>query len=212
VYNKKRDLGATIGVKTRPLERLSFKVANSDEREQALALQREVYAGDVGHVPSDAFDESAHYLVAVDSTREVIGMFRMVGPEHRPFDLERFVDLSAHIAPERQVALIGRLCIREDHRDVSRSFNVPIGLFQLALRFSGQHGFTDLIMYTFPHLLNFYRTAYFQCLNLSFAHPGYGCEMHVMRLDLVDVAREYVHSAEPMARLLFGRKLPNVLL
>ena len=183
---------------------LTFKVANPVERSWALKLQREVYEGDVGHVPHDGYDDRAHYLIAQDVDGKVIASFRVVGPEQRPFDLEAFVDLSPLIASDRSVALVGRLCIRHSHRDVSRKAFLPAGIMKLALTFARNRGITDFVMYTFPHLLNFYRCAFFHTLDLTFEHPGYRRTMHVMHLDLIDLEHRLSQSPEPMARLLFG--------
>jgi hypothetical protein len=191
---------------------LTFKVADREERTRAIELQRLVYSGDVGHIPQDEFDENGHYLVVTDANRNIIGAFRIVGPEHRPFDLERFVDLSQLIGAERLVGLIGRLCIRHADRNVTRRALLPAGMMRLAFVFSAKHGFTDLVMYTFDHLLNFYRAAFFQPLNLDFYHPGYGCRMHVMHLDLVDLESRLARSRHPMGRFLFGSSSLNIVM
>lgn len=190
---------------------LTFKVADLVERAEALELQREVYGGDVGHVPHDEFDEQGYYLIAHDREREVVAAFRVVGPEQRPFDIERFVDLSPLIAADRSVALVGRLCIRHSHRNVSRKSILPVAMMKLAFVFARKHGFTDFVMYTFPHLLNFYRRAFFRTVDLTFEHPGYRCRMHVMHLDLIDLDTRLSQSREPMARLLCGPDSFNIL-
>ena len=181
---------------------LTFKVADPIERAQAFELQREVYGGDVGHVPHDDFDERAHYLIAHDRKPEVVAAFRVVGPDQRPFDLERFVDLSPLIASDRSVALVGRLCIHRSHRDVKRKAILPVAMMKLAFAFAQKQGFTDLVMYTFPHLLNFYRRAFFRAVDLTFEHPGYRCRMYVMHLDMIDLEMRLSQSSEPMARFL----------
>jgi predicted GNAT family N-acyltransferase len=191
---------------------LTFKLADPVERAQAFDLQREVYGGDVGHVPHDEYDQRADYLIAHDVNGEVVAAFRVVGPEQRPFDLEKFVDLSAVIAQDRSVALVGRLCIRHSHRDVSRKAFLPAGIMKLAFTFARKRGITDFVMYTFPHLVNFYRSAFFRTLNLTFEHPGYRCTMHVMHLDLIDLEQRLSQSREPIARLLFGPNSMKVLI
>ena len=193
------------------LDNFTFKVADPVERLAALRLQAQVYAEDTGHVPADQFDESGFYFVAVTQETEIVASFRMVGPEQRPFDIERFVDLSPFLAADRSPALIGRLCIRHDHRSVSRKVFLPLGMLKLAYAFSWKHGFTDLVMYTFPHLLGFYRGALFQPLNLTFQHPGYGCAMHVMHLDLIDVERRRISSEDPSLQRLLSAEGYNIL-
>src|SRR6185295_13253889 len=116
--------------------------------------------------------EGALYLIAcVATSDEVVATFRLVGPHQRPFDLEQFVDLDGLIGPDRTPALVGRLCIRDDYRIVRKDTFLQIGMLKLAYLFALKRGITDLVMYTYPKLCNFYRRALFNQLGRSFRHP-----------------------------------------
>ena len=117
------------------LEGLTFKVADAAERPLALALRREVYHEEFGHLPVDDLDERAYHLVARSENGEIIATLRIVGPEQRPFDIERYVDLGAFFPAERSLALVGGLCIGRDYRSVTRTRFLPIGMFKLAYAF-----------------------------------------------------------------------------
>lgn len=192
-------------------EGLTFKVADVGERARAIDLRRRVYAEDVGHVEMDDLDERAHHLVCHDDSGEVIAALRVVLFDDRPFDIEHFVALDGLIPSDRFPAEIGRYCVRNDHRRVTRNHFVQLGMLKLAYAFARKRGATDFLMYTFGHLLDFYRGAFFQLLDVAFEHPGYSQQMYVMRLDLVDFENRYSQSQQPVARLLFKTNFPNII-
>lgn len=191
-------------------EGLTFKLAEGGELARALDLQRAVYTADLGHVPRDGFDERAYHLIAYEASGRLVAVVRIVGPDQRPFDVERFVNLSDFIPAVRTPALIGRLCIRHDQRGVSKSSFIPLGMLKLACAFARKRGFTDFVMYTYPNLIAFYRGASFRRLGVTFEHPDWGT-VHLMHLDLIDLEARCADSRASMARLLFATDLPNFL-
>ncbi len=190
-------------------EGLTFKVADAAESAHAIALRDQVYKDDVGYVPTDDLDARSYHLIACDRGGDVVAAFRIVGPDQRPFEIEQYVNLFDVIEPDRSPALIGRLCVRRDYRKVRAGTFVQIGLLKLTYDFALKRGFTDLFMYTFTHLLKFYRGAFFKPLNISFHHSGYGCRMHLMHLDLIGLQDQHSKSKSSLARLLFAKDLPN---
>ncbi len=190
-------------------EGLTFKVADAVERSLALDLRRVVYREEFGHVPIDDLDERAYHLIARSDNGEIIATLRVIGPDQRPFDIERYVDLAAFFPPQRAVALVGGLCIRRDHRNVSRAEFLPMGMFKLAYAFARRHNLTDFLTYVYPNLYQFYRGAFFEPLVSAFRHPTWGtvCLMH---LDLRDLEARHAGSRGPFARFLFGTDLPNL--
>lgn len=167
-------------------------------------MMRRVYSEDVGHVPDlDEFDQGAHYLVALAPTRQVIAAFRIVGPEQRPFDLDRLVDLSAISPPGRSPGLIGRLCVQRDFRMAARSILLPMGMLKLAHLFCKKHGITDLFLYAYPNLINFYRGAGFRLLDFTVDHP-FWARVHVMHLDLIAFWDRHTHAPQGLARFLLA--------
>jgi hypothetical protein len=189
---------------------LAFRVAAGEERTRALELQHQVYAEDLGHVPEDSFDARAHFLVACADNGGVVAVFRLVGPEQRPFDLEAFVNVKEILAPGRIPALVGRLCIRRDHRNISKHMFLQIGLFKLAYAFAEKRGITDLLLYTYPKLIAFYRGALFNLVNRTFEHPDWGT-VHLMHLDLLGLEARCAQSRNRLARLLFATDVPNLV-
>ena len=163
---------------------LTFKVADEEERQLALELRTVVYTADLGHVPDDGLDESAHHLVVRVTDGPVVAAVRIVGPEKRPFDFEMLCDLGSLLSPARRPALIGRLCVRRDYRTARRSTFIHVGLLRLAIDFGHQRGFTDYFLYTYPSLIRFYRGALFECVGDPFEHPDWG-QISLMRLDLL---------------------------
>ena len=192
------------------LEGLTFKVADAAERPLALALRRVVYQEEFGHLPVDDLDERAYHLVARSQNGEIIATLRIVGPEQRPFDIERYVDLGAFFPAERSLALVGGLCIRRDHRSVTRARFLPMGMFKLAYAFARKHKITDFLTYVYPSLVRFYRGAFFEPLVPAIEHPNWGtvCLMH---LDLEGLEARHAGPREAFARFLFGTDLPNIL-
>ena len=193
------------------LEGLTFKVANACERGLAFEFRRVVYEEQFGHLPIDDLDELAHHLVATNENGEIIAAVRIVGPDQRPFDLERYVELAQFIPKERIPAMIGRFCIRRDYRGVSKRSFVPMGMFKLSYAFARQQGLTDLLTYAYRNLYHFYRGAFFEPMIRGFDHPTWGT-VTVMRLDLDGLEARYRESKQPFAHFLLRAKLPNILL
>lgn len=176
------------------LSTFTFKEATQDERAQAIALFREVYSRDIGHVPEDAFDPVAHHLIAKTPAGEVVASFRLLGPNQRPFDIERFCDLSPHLSPEAVPALLGRLSVRHDMRSIHQAVVIQLGMLKLAILFAKNHAITDLFLYAMPHLITFYRGAFFKPLDCTFLYAPLSTSMRIMQLDLRDLERRQLES------------------
>lgn len=189
-------------------EGLTFKVAEAEERVAALELCRQVYQADLGHVPVDGRDESAYHLVAIDSAGEIVAGFRVVGPETRPFDFEKSLDLDSILGPDRLPALIGRLTIRREHRGVRKAAFLQIGLLKLAHTFAVRRGITDFFLYTYPNLINFYRGSFFDLLDVTFDHPDWGA-VHLMRMNVTELPHRCAGSRTSLAKLLLNGDMPN---
>jgi len=188
---------------------ITFKVADEIERAQALSLRAQIYREDLGHHGIDRFDTLAHHLIARDSEGELIAAVRIIGPELRPLEIEQFIDLSSLIGG--RPAQIGGFWVRREHRQVIRDPFLQIGVLKLAYDFARKHAFTDFVMYTYSHLLAFYRSAYFEQKGLHFEHPTWG-RVEVMHLDLVSLESQLVQSEQPLARLLSRTDLPNFMI
>lgn len=191
-------------------DNLVFKVATEQERRSALSLREAVYREDLGEVGFDRLDEIAHHLIACDADGDVVAAFRLVGPEQRPFDFERLLDLQTVLPPGRTPGMVARLCIRKDYRTVRRSMFVQMGMLKLSYDFSVKHGISDLFMYTFTHLLKFYRGIFFEPLGISFEHPLWGL-VHLMHQDVLSLPSNCRGARSSMARALFAGDHPNFI-
>jgi len=192
-------------------EGLVFRLADGIERSSVLQLRRQVYTQELGYDPIDEYDERAPQFVAVRSDGEIVGAFRIVMPWQRPLEIERYVDLSAVIAPGRSVGQSGALWVRPDYRRVTKDAVLPLGLLKLAFAFARKSGITDLVMRTpTPALRVFYRRAYFlEIERLNFDHPVCG-RVYVMHADLLSLEAHWSQLEDPIARFLFLADLPNV--
>lgn len=185
------------------LPRIRFKVADDLERAEAIRLRGEIYERELGYHGTDEFDDRAHQLIALDSNGEICAAIRILGPNHRPFEIERFVRLADIVAVGRTPAQIGGFWIRPTDRRVHSSSFLPLGMLKLAYVFAGKQGITDFLMRThITQLQRFYERGFFQLVEgLSFDHPDWG-RVYVMHLDLLRFQTTHAASADPIARYL----------
>jgi predicted GNAT family N-acyltransferase len=188
----------------------TFKVASAPEAERAIALRREVFLETFGRMPEDDLDATAHHLVAVNAAGEVVAAFRLLGPEHRPFDVEAMMDFGTVVPSTRTPALIGRLAARKDHRGIGQTMFLQMGLMKLGYEFAAKHGITDYVLYTYPHLTSFYRAMFFEPIGEPIDHPAWG-DLRLMRLDVVGLPPRLAGSRSSLARLLLARDLSNFI-
>ena len=172
--------------------RFRFKRADREERESALQLRDRIYREETGHAPFDDLDDRAIHLVALESLGVVVAASRIVGPECRPFEFERHVSLAPFVDPRVPIGLVGRFCVAHEFRHVPDSLWLHLGMLKLMYLVAKKERLASLVMYTFDHLLTFYRGAYFEPLNVAFFHSGYGQEMHLMRLDVDTFERQHL--------------------
>ena len=122
----------------------------------------------------------------------MVAASRLVGPECRPFEFERYADLASLIGPQTHVGLVGRFCVAHEFRRVPESLWLHLGMLKLMYLVAKKEGITCLVMYTFGHLLTFYRGAYFEPLDVTFFHSGYDQHMHLMRLNIETFERQHL--------------------
>lgn len=185
---------------------LIFTIAEGRDREAAVALLADTYAREHGRVPP--IEPDATFLIARDGDGGVAASFRFLGPEARPFDFEAHVHVPELTVPGRRPALLGRLCVRPERREVRAGKFVHVGLLKLALAHARKRGVTDFFMYTFDNLLAFYRTAFFRNLDRPFDFPPWG-RQNLLHLDVVGLAARCAQSDGPLARLLLDPDLPG---
>jgi predicted GNAT family N-acyltransferase len=195
----------------RLFEGLTFKVASQAERGEALNLRREVYLEEFGDEGLDELDADAHHLIAVNEERRVIAALRIIDAEHRPFDLEHFVELP-RLAAGRIPAEVARFCVAKDYRHVHRGQIVHLGLFKLLYMFALDTHTTDIFTLGVVELRRLYKFAFFDELDITCRHPIGDRPVQLMHLNLVDIHERYKDSHHPIAKLLFQTKFDNVML
>jgi predicted GNAT family N-acyltransferase len=163
---------------------LTFKVGAPSEVSLATDLARLVYQRDLNRSPEEGLDPKAHHLVCLNDSHQVIAAARVLGEEHRPFEIERAMDLRSLLGPDRLPAVIGRLCIHPDHRSPRESSLLLVGLLALSCMFAVKHRITDYFLYTYPALIPLYRKANFRRLGITLSHTHWG-QVEIMHLDLV---------------------------
>lgn len=184
---------------------LTFKVASGYERDEAIRLRGIVYESELGHHGVDEFDEHAHQLVAVDPHGAIVAAIRILGPEQRPFEIERFVDLSRLLAIDRIAAQVGGFWVRAEDRRVQGQSFLPLGMLKLSFEFAKKHHITDFVMRThIEELKRFYERGFFRVVDdLAFEHPKWG-HVYVMHLNLQHVQAKHKESQDPIARFLLS--------
>lgn len=192
---------------------LIFKVATGAQRIEALKARCDVYATDWPDIPQDkvidAADDAASHLIACTDTGEIIASLRILAPDQRPFDMERFISIEPLLPKGSSPAEIGRLIVKHDHRHVRSHSFVQLGIFKLAIDLSLRLGITDLILTALPLLRHLYRLAGFIDTGLTFHHSTWG-PVHVMRLDVTKINSP--NSRNTIARLLTSSSPPNFIL
>jgi predicted GNAT family N-acyltransferase len=187
---------------------LIFKVANERERVLALALRQSVLEDEQRPDGFDRLDEISQHLIASNQRGEVVAALRWLGEEHRPYDFERYLDPETFLGPHRGLAFIGRLCVRKDYRLVRRAAFLQMGMLKLTYDFAVKREVSDIFMYTFAHLLRFYRGIFFIPLEISFVHPLWG-PVHLMHLNITSLPDRCSGTRSSLARLLFTGEHPN---
>lgn len=195
----------------RLFEGLTFKLADDGERERALDLRRRIYTAELGDPGIDRFDTVAAHLIATDAQGIVVSTLRVVGPQERPFDLERFVPLDPILTDESRPAEVSRFCVEPNHRAIHRGQLVHLGMLKLLYEFARQQGITDLLTLGLPDLETLYKIAFFIPMNVMIEHPTWG-HVRVMHFNMAKTRSENKTSRHPIARLLFSTRVPNIVI
>jgi predicted GNAT family N-acyltransferase len=168
---------------------IKFKVANGRETQAALQVRAQVYVANFGHHADDDLDAPGYHLIGLDGAGDVVGGFRLLGPELRPFDFERVLGSDAVIQDGRRPAMLGRLFVRRDFRGATRSTHLLLGLLNFGIQFAAAHHITDFYMYTFSHLLRFYSHAGFRSLGVTMYHQHWRT-LYLMQMDVKSAAAD----------------------
>lgn len=153
---------------------LRFVIAGPEQIQEAMALRHRVYRRDVGDLRDDGLDERGVHFAAINRGGRMVATFRLVGPEHRPFDLEASVNLSLLLPEDARPALVGRLCVDPDFRSIRTSLEIHEGMRRLLAEYVSTAGISDLLLYTYRNLMGYYRGLGFRDTGITFAHPAWG--------------------------------------
>lgn len=192
-------------------EGIRFKLAEGAERSRTLELRRQIYNDELGYDPVDEFDDQAAHFITITDADEIVAGFRIITPDQRPLEIEKFVNLVGFIPNGGAPGQIGALWVHPNHRRITSRGLLPLGMLKLAFAFASRRQITDLVMRTpVQALCGFYRRAFFRRLEqLDFQHPVCG-KVYVMHLDLRDIGARQSHLQDPVARFLFQTPLPNI--
>jgi N-acyl-L-homoserine lactone synthetase len=190
-------------------EGLTLRAAAPNELREVLSFRSTIYREELGDSGIDRFDESAHHLIACDFAGQIVAALRIVGAEHRPFDLEQLFDLSAVLGAASNPAEVSRFCVAKERRQIHRSQLIHIGMLKLVHEFSIKNNISDLLTLGLPHLKNLYRLGFFSTVGSPCNHPIWG-QTELMHLDLEAVRLRHKESSSSIARLLFRTNLPNI--
>lgn len=189
---------------------LHFEIALGSARVQALQLREAIYDAEFGRNNVDLFDDVSIQVVAKTLDDEIVAGVRVIPPDSRPFELERFVDLSKLLGPDRVPAQIGGLFTAPHARSVARWGLIPLGLLKCAIDIGRQLRVTDFVMRTpVEELKDWYGRAYFtEVPALAFDDPIWGRNI-VMQLDFVALQNDPKAAVSPIGRFLLGPPIPT---
>ena len=149
-------------------------IADSEQVQEAMALRHRVYRRDVGDLKDDGLDKKGVHFAAISRGKGMVATFRLMGPELRPFDLEASVNLGTLLPKDARPALVGRLCIDPGFRSLRISFSIHQGMHRLLAEYVSRRKVSDLLLYTYQHLILYYRGLGFRDTGITFDHREWG--------------------------------------
>jgi len=189
---------------------LSLLVARGGLLAAALEFRRQIFEKEQGTPGWDDFDDRAGHLVACEAGN-VVAAARIVGPGQRPFSLEQYFDLTIHLPTAANVGEIGRYCVREDWRGISKGTLLHLGMMKLAVSYAKNERLRGLICSVQPNLQSFYRRMHFHPIGQTFDHPFFG-HTTVMWLDIESLGISASTGGHPLNSLLDDPRIPPVIL
>lgn len=161
----------------------TFRKVEPDEIAAVRQLRKEVYNAALGTNPDDGYDSRAYHYAAYRSDGSLVGAFRVIGADLRPFEFEPHFPLTDLIAAGRVPAMVGKLCISSRYRRVSSSMMILLGLLRCLREHAMRTNTTDYFLMALPHLVQMYERAGFKNVGITFVHVDWG-QLELMRLSL----------------------------
>lgn len=164
-----------------------------EQIEQAIDIRRRVYVEEFGYDlgkagARDEIDDRAYHLLATNPVGEPVASMRLLDAPQRPFEIERFLDLSAILDSRWHPAEITRLCILAPYRRITRASFIHLALLEGVLRLTSFLQATHLVASTRAELMPLYRYLLFDTYaDATYEHSEIGNAVHtLMSLDLRD--------------------------
>lgn len=189
---------------------LRLVVAKGVLRSSALEFRSRLFAKEQGTEGLDEFDQHAVQLVGCHNG-EIVAAARFVDPERRPFGLEQYFDLSAHLDPTARVGELSRYCLHEDWRDIMRGTLLHFGMLKLALAYARARAIDSIVGSVQPRFRSLYRRVYFKPIGPTFHHPTFG-HTTIMLLSLGPIWADHHGRKHPLRELLDDGRIPDVSL
>lgn len=155
-------------------QRFVSEVAAGGVLDEVYAFFAAIYQRDLGAVPTGQPTTSETYFVVRAPSGLIVASCRLLGPSARPFDFEAKVSLADLKPPLPTPALVGRLCVHPDFRNASSSLSIHHSLLAKMVNYARSEAISDLVLYTYDHLRNFYRIGGFADTMITFDHPFWG--------------------------------------
>ncbi len=177
------------------------------DRVDALSVRYQVYCEELGYKwnsAQDEFDAQAVICVVRTGDGSAVASLRIVGPEARPFEVEKFVSIEDILPANSWPAELNRFCVLPHLRTISSS--VHVALFNFAFGLARRQRFSHFVLASKPSIEAIYRFLLFEVIEgRSFRHSGMGDERHnLMLLDLRNLSERYRQARHPFAHLMLA--------
>lgn len=188
-------------------EKGSWQITEGDEadRADALSLREAIYCGELGYnwaSAEDEFDRGSTICVVRTPDGKPIASIRIVRPEQRPFEVEKYVGIDDLLPVRSRPAEVNRFCVLPPFRSIS-SF-VHVAVFKFTFGFAHDQGYSHFVVASKPSIESIYRFLLFEEVEgRTFQHAELGGDIHnLMLLDLRNLAERYRAARHPFGNLL----------
>ena len=132
------------------------------DRDAALEVREQLYCNELGYrweSREDRFDAGATIAVIRTQDGRVIGSIRIVGPEARPFEIEKYIPIGDILPQDSRPAEVNRYCVVPAFRGIANS--VHFAAFSFAIERAQLEQFSHFVIATKPALEPIYRDLLF---------------------------------------------------
>jgi len=184
-----------------------WKIVRGEEADRidALRVRQQVYCEELGYnwqSPEDGLDARGTLCVVRNKDEEAIASLRIVGPEARPYEIERFISVEHILPPDSRAAELNRFCILPAYRRMSSSVHVALFTFMFGL--ARRERFSHFILASKRSIAAIYRYLLFEEVKgYEFLHSELADSPHdIYLLELHNLVDRYKAASHPWVRLL----------